>query len=198
MGTVVSQRTPTNSLNGSMCPLLVLSYGPPCQQLRVPLVVLPADPLVLGIEAPFQVPSTRTSLGQIIGQAPSQARYPDPVCTVDDRQDCERQRSDQRLQRLRESSAEPHRHGNRCTQTAKTKDVPHISDAVRVRCTRGAYTGVVAWTVSAKLEAACCWRLCFCPKLHLTLRKELGQPNANWDRCAIMCYLSANCCTGCM
>ena len=45
----------------------------------------------------------------------------------------------------------------------------------QTRCTRGAYTGVVAWTVSANLEATCGWRLCFSPTLHLTLQKELEQ-----------------------
>ena len=34
-----------------------------------------------------------------------------------------------------------------------------VSDAVRVRCTRGGYTVVVALTVSADLEAMCCFRL---------------------------------------
>ena len=43
----------------------------------------------------------------------------------------------------------------------------------QTRCARGACTRVVAWTVSANLEATCYWRLCFCPKLYLTLQKEL-------------------------
>ena len=30
-----------------------------------------------------------------------------------------------------------------------------VSDAVCVQCTRGAYAGVVAWTVSANFEATC-------------------------------------------
>ena len=46
---------------------------------------------------------------------------------------------------------------------------------MRKRCTRSAYIGFVAWTVSANLEAACCCHLCFCPKLYLTLQKGLGQ-----------------------
>ena len=50
-----------------------------------------------------------------------------------------------------------------------------MPSVVCVRCTRGAYTGIVVWTASANLEATCCRRLCFCPKLYLTLQKELGQ-----------------------
>ena len=45
----------------------------------------------------------------------------------------------------------------------------------QTRCTRGAHAvripGGVAWTVSATLEATCCWSLCFCPKLYLTLQQ---------------------------
>ena len=33
------------------------------------------------------------------------------------------------------------------------------------QCTRCSYTGVVAWTASANLDASCCWCLCFSPKL---------------------------------
>ena len=75
-----------------------------------------------------------------------------------------------------------------------------VSDAVRARCTRGAFTGVVAWTVSANLEATCCWLLCFCPTLYLTPPKIFGQCShmQNWDWCAAVCRLSACCCTLCM
>ena len=65
-------------------------------------------------------------------------------------------------------------------------------DAVHARRVRGASPGVVAWTVSATLEATCCWRPCFCPELCLTLQKELGHMQ-NWDWCAICCHLRACC-----
>ena len=57
--------------------------------------------------------------------------------------------------------------------------------AVHTRCV--SWTGVVAWIVSANLEATCCWRLCFSPQLYLTLQKEVGQCShmQNWDWCAI-------------
>ena len=44
----------------------------------------------------------------------------------------------------------------------------------QTRCACGAFSGIVVWTVSAVLKAACCWRLFFCPKLYLTPQKELG------------------------
>ena len=50
-----------------------------------------------------------------------------------------------------------------------------LSDAVRTQCTSGVYPGVVVRAVSANLDAMCCWHLCFCPKLYLTVQKELGQ-----------------------
>ena len=70
-----------------------------------------------------------------------------------------------------------------------------IEGEYQTRCARGAHgvrvTGIVAWTVSANLEATCCWPLCFCPTLYLTLQKELGQCShmQNWDWCAMTCHL---------
>ena len=67
------------------------------------------------------------------------------------------------------------------------------------RCPRGACPGVVAWTVSAHFEATCCWCLCVCPTLYLALQKDFGQCShvQNWGWCAVVCHLSAWCCTGC-
>ena len=60
----------------------------------------------------------------------------------------------------------------------------------QTRCTQGVCWGCV-WTISADLEATCCWRLCFCPKLNLTLQKEFGQCShvQNGDWCAIISLL---------